>query len=424
MSARILNLAPAPPVAVRAAGAWIEAADGRRWLDCTSGSATCNLGHGHPRVIAAARAQLERLVHVGGAADHDGLAPLAAALAGVAPGGVTRFAFATTGGEAVELALRLARASAGRPLAVAFRGGFHGRTLGARAASTSRARLRTGLVGEGVRSAPFPRPFEWRVDDAEAADRALAGLDELHRHEVPPEETACYLVEPVQGQGGCHPAGRRFLAGLRERADRHGALLVLDEVQTGLGRTGDWFAAGRYGVRPDVLCLGKALGCGFPLSAVGASPGLMERLAGDGAVSTFGGGPMACAAALAGLEVMREEDLPARARALGARAEAGLRELADEFPAAADVRGLGLMLGLELADPSTRAARPDLAAAVCAGARERGVLLGRSGPEANVIRVLPPLTMADDELDLALEAVGEALRAAGGGRAGRHLAVA
>ena len=264
MSARILNLAPAPPVAVRAAGAWIEAADGRRWLDCTSGSATCNLGHGHPRVIAAARAQLERLVHVGGAADHDGLAPLAAALAGVAPRGVTRFAFATTGGEAVELALRLARASAGRPLAVAFRGGFHGRTLGARAASTSRARLRTGLVGEGVRSAPFPRPFEWRVDDAEAADRALAGLDELHRHEVPPEETACYLVEPVQGQGGCHPAGRRFLAGLRERADRHGALLVLDEVQTGLGRTGDWFAAGRYGVRPDVLCLGKALGVRLP----------------------------------------------------------------------------------------------------------------------------------------------------------------
>jgi 4-aminobutyrate aminotransferase len=425
MNVRTPSLEPAPPVAARAEGAWIEAVDGRSYLDCTSGRATCNLGHGHPRVLAAARAQLERLVHAGGVVRHEAGDELAARLAGVAPEGIGDFVFATTGGEAVELALRLARVATGRPAVVAFRGGFHGLTRGARAAGTARSALGAGLLGDAVRVARFPRPFEWRVDAAEAADRALAGLDELHRHEVPPEETACYLVEPVQGAGGCHPAGGRFLAGLRDRADRHGALLVLDEVQTGFGRTGDWFAALRYDVRPDIVAMGKALGAGFPLSAIGAAPGLIGRLPPNAAGSTFGGSPLACAAAVAGLRALEDEDLIARARELGARATARLREVADAVPALGDVRGLGLMLGLEVADPESRAPRPDLAAETCARALEAGVILVRSGPERNVIRLLPPLVITDAELELALDAIESALRSAtGAARARLRLAVA
>src|SRR5262245_23738029 len=192
MSVRILTPFPRAPVAARAEGPWIHAVDGRTYLDFTSGRATCNLGHGHPRVLAAARAQLERLVHAGGVVRHEASEELAAGLARVAPAGIRDFVFATTGGEAVEIALRLARTATGRPAVVAFRGGFHGQTRGARAAGTARAVLGAGLIADAVRVAPFPRPYEWGLDAGAAADRALEGLDDLHRHDVPAGETACY----------------------------------------------------------------------------------------------------------------------------------------------------------------------------------------------------------------------------------------
>ncbi len=252
--------------AVRGDGSWIEAADGRRYLDMAAGIATCNLGHSHPAVLAAVTDQMARLIHLGGVCGHAPQRNLAERLADITPTRIERFLFSTTGSEANEAALRLARGATGRPGAVCFRGSFHGRTQGALAATTSKAAFRLGLGAGNVHVAPFPRPEDLGVSADEAAEHALRELDLLHRHQLSPEETACYMIEPVQGHGGCHPAGRAFLEGLRERADAYGALLVFDEIQTGFGRTGDWFASGTYGVEPDLMTMAKAIGAGFPLS--------------------------------------------------------------------------------------------------------------------------------------------------------------
>jgi 4-aminobutyrate aminotransferase len=388
--------------AVRGQGAWIESADGRAYLDLAAGIATCNLGHSHPAVIAAVLDQMERVIHLGGVCGHAPQRDLAARLDGIAPQGIDRFLFSTTGSEANEVALRLARTATGRPGVVCFRGSFHGRTAGALAATTSKAAFRMGLGAGGAHVAPFPRPDELGLPEEEAALHALAELDQLHRHQLAPEETACYMIEPVQGHGGCHPAGRRFLEGLRERADAHGALLVFDEIQTGFGRTGDWFAAGRYGVDPDVMTMAKALGGGFPLSAIGARVEVMATMRAGDHGSTFGGNPVSCAAALAGIDAMEAEGLPEHARILGGRAMDRLAAL-DARHRGLRVRGLGLMIGIEVVSPDDLEPRPDLAESIRRRALEEGVLVICSGPEANVIRVLPPLVITDSELDRALD---------------------
>lgn len=390
--------------AVRGKGAWIEATDGRMYLDLAAGVATCNLGHSHPAVIEAVLRQMEQVIHLGGVCGHARMYELAERLAGIVPPGIDRFLFATTGSEANEVALRLARTATGRPGVVCFRGSFHGRTQGALAATTSKAAFRLGLGSGGAHVAPFPRPDELGMSPDDAAAHALAELDQLHRHQLAPEEAACYVIEPVQGHGGCHPAGEPFLRGLRERADRHGVLLVFDEIQTGFGRTGDWFAAQTYGVRPDVITMAKAIAGGFPLSAIGARAEVMSTIRAGDHGSTFGGNPVSCAAALAGIDAMEAEDLPAHARVLGARALARLGELALRHPQMR-VRGLGLMIGVEVVAVSDGAPRPDLAEAIVRRARDEGVLLIRSGPEANVIRILPPLVITDDELGLALDVI-------------------
>jgi 4-aminobutyrate aminotransferase len=396
--------------AVRGQGAWIEASDGRMYLDMAAGVATCNLGHSHPAVIEAVLRQMKQVIHLGGVCGHDPMYDLAERLAAIAPPGIDRFLFATTGSEANEAALRLARGATGRPGVVCFRGSFHGRTQGALSLTTSKAAFRMGLGAGGAHVAPFPRPEELRMSPQEAAAHSLAELDQLHRHQLAPEETACYMIEPVQGQGGCHPAGAEFLRGLRERADAHGVLLIFDEIQTGFGRTGDWFAAGTYGVAPDVMTMAKALGGGFPLSAVGARAAVMSTAKPGDHGSTFGGNPVSCAAAIAGIDAMEAEDLPAHARILGRRAIQRLGQIAVNHPELR-VRGLGLMIGIEVVDVPSGAPRQDLAQALEAHAREEGVLVIRSGPEGNVIRLLPPLVITDDELELALDVIEAAANA-------------
>ena len=268
-----------------------------------------------------------------------------------------------------------------------------------------------GLGAGGAHVAPFPRPDELGVSADEAADHALAELDQLHRHQLAPEETACYMIEPVQGHGGCHPAGRRFLQGLRERADAHGALLIFDEIQTGFGRTGDWFAARTYGVSPDVMTMAKALGGGFPLSSIGARADLMAAVKAGDHGSTFGGNPVSCAAALAGIDAMDAEGLPEHARILGERAMRRLTTLQARHRALR-VRGLGLMIGIEVVGPDGSEPRPDLAEAIRTRGLAEGVLVICSGPEANVIRILPPLVITDSELDRALDVIEAAADAA------------
>jgi 4-aminobutyrate aminotransferase len=245
------------------------------------------------------------------------------------------------------------------------------------------------------------------LTEDEAAEHALRELDLLHRHQLSPGETACYMIEPVQGHGGCLPAGRRFLEGLRERADAHGALLVFDEIQTGFGRTGDWFAAGTYGVQPDVMTMAKAIGAGFPLSAIGARQDVMTTVGPGDHGSTFGGNPVSCAAALAGIDAMEAEGLPAHARLLGAGAMERLVRLTERHPQLR-VRGLGLMIGVEVVDGTRITACAEVAAAIQQTALAAGVLLITSGPEANVIRILPPLVITDDELAHGLDVLEQA----------------
>jgi 4-aminobutyrate aminotransferase len=400
--------------AVRGDGAWVEAADGRRYLDMAAGIATCNLGHSHPAVMAAVHEQLGRLVHLGGVCGHAPQRLLAERLAEITPGRIEQFLFSTTGSEANEAALRVARAATARPGVVAFRGSFHGRTQGALAATTSKAAFRHGVGAGDVHVAPFPRPDELGVGEDQAADIALHELDMLHRHQLSPDDTACYVIEPVQGHGGCHPAGRRFLEGLRERADAHGALLVFDEIQTGFGRTGAWFAAGTYGVEPDVMTMAKAIGGGFPLSAIGARADVMAAVRPGDHGSTFGGNPVSCAAALAGIDAMCAEALHEQAGRLGAAAMDRLLTVAERHPQLR-VRGLGLMIGAELADRDRREPLPALAAEVLRRARADGVLLIASGPDANVIRILPPLVITDRELTLGLDVIERALDGATAG---------
>ena len=393
--------------AVRGDGAWIEATDGRRYLDMAAGIATCNLGHSHPAVMAAVHEQLQALVHLGGVCGHAPQRELAERLSAITPSRIEQFVFSTTGSEANEVALRLARLATGRTGVVAFRGSFHGRTQGALAATTSKAAFRHGVAAGDVHVAPFPRPDELGLSEDEAAVLALRELDLLHKHQLGPSETACYVIEPVQGHGGCHPSGGRFLQGLRERADSFGALLVFDEIQTGFGRTGDWFAAGTYDVEPDVMCMAKAIGAGFPLSAVGARRDVMSVLAPGDHGSTFGGNPVSCAAAVAGIEAMRAERLPEHAGHLGRAAIERLAAVGGRHPELR-VRGLGLMIGIEVVDPATRAPLPGPAAEIQRRALDDSVLLITSGPEANVIRVLPPLVITDRELEHGLDVIGSA----------------
>ena len=393
---------------VRGDGCHIVTSDGRRLLDLTSGMATLNLGHGHPEILQALSLQAAELMHAGGAYAHGPIAALAERLAAIVPAGISSFCFASSGSEAVEGALRVARAATGRTGVVAFRGGYHGRTLGAAACTTSQPRPATQPDVAAVAVASFPRPGEWNMDPADAADLALADLDALHRDRLTPTETACYVVEPIQGHGGCHPAGRHFLEGLRERADRHGALLVFDEVQTGLGRAGDWTAAAVYGVTPDVIALGKALGGGLPLSAFGAAPQVMAALGDGGHGSTFGGSPLSCAVGLEALRISERDGLPARAALLGERAYKRLGDLVRRHPNLGELRGVGLMLGLTVLDPGTMAPRGDLALDLALALEDEGVYALCSGPEGSVLRLLPPLTISDTEWAYALEAVERA----------------
>lgn len=396
----------------KASGLWVSDADGNRWADFACGTAVTNLGHNHPAVVDAAHRQLDKVIHSGGVFRYDTLVEAAERLVEVTPGGIEKFGFANSGSEAVEAAVKLARKTTGRPGVVVFQGGFHGRTMGAVTYTTSSARYREGyepLVG-GVYVAPFPHPYRWGMSDEDATDLALDRLALLFRHEILPTQVAALLVEPVQGEGGYYPAPGPFLAALREICDRHGIRLVYDEVQTGFGRTAEWFATDHFAVEPDIIALGKGIANGLPLSAYGASTRLMDSWERGSHGTTFGGNPVACAAALAVMDTLPA--LLPHARSLAEQAVRRLETMRRAHPTIGSVRHLGLMIGIELvADPETR--RPDSAAFAflqdyCLA---RGLILVDCGPDGSIIRFIPPLVTTAEELDWALDLVGEGLTA-------------
>ncbi|MFD4655583.1 aspartate aminotransferase family protein [Kitasatospora sp. NPDC058444] len=411
-----------PVVAVRGEGLHLYDADGRRHLDFTSGVGVTSTGHCHPKVVEAVREQAGRLIHGQYTTVlHDQLLTLTERLGEVLPRGLDSLFYATAGTEAVEAALRLARHATGRQNVIVFEGSFHGRTMGAASLTTAGTRFRAGIgpLMPGVAVAPFPAAFRLGLSEDEAVAHALRGLDEVLATVSAPAETAAMFVEPVLGEGGYVPAPPGFLAGLRERADRHGILLVVDEVQTGFGRTGRFWAHEHEsahphgaGFRPDVLITAKGLASGFPLSAIAAPAELMGRAWPGSQGGTYGGNPVACAAALATLDVLREERLVENAAEQGARLLAGLRAVAAGTPGIADVRGLGLMAASEFCHPDGTP-DPDAARRAQQAAAEHGLLLLLCGIHLNVVRMIPALVVTAEQIDEGLELWAKAVSAGG-----------
>ncbi|MPZ83222.1 MAG: aminotransferase class III-fold pyridoxal phosphate-dependent enzyme [Actinophytocola sp.] len=402
-----------PVLAERGEGVYLFDEDGRRYLDFTAGIGVTSTGHCHPRVVAAVQEQAAKLIHGQYTTVlHRPLLTLSERLGEVLPSGLDTLFYVNSGSEAVEAALRLSRHATGRANVVVFHGSFHGRTIGAASMTTSATKFRAGfapLMG-GVVVAPFPTAYRYGWSEQEATRFALRELDYVLATLTAPAETAAFFVEPVLGEGGYVPANTEFMQGLRERADRHGILLVADEVQTGFGRTGRFWGHDHFDVRPDVVITAKGLASGFPLSAIAAPRELMAKAWPGSQGGTYGGNAVACAAALATLDVVRSEGLVENADAMGARLREGLSKAAADVPAIGDVRGLGLMLGNEFVD---RDGTPDpaTAARVQQAAVAAGLLLLTCGPAGNVVRMIPPLVVTAEQIDDGLALWREALAA-------------
>lgn len=390
----------AHPVFVdRAENALLWDVAGRRFVDFAGGIAVLNTGHRHPRVIEAARAQLDRVTHACfQVTGYEPYIALCERLNALAPGpGPNKTLLMTTGAEAVENAVKIARAATGRPAVISFGGGFHGRTLMALALTGKVDPYKAGFgpFPADVFHAPFPNALH-----GTSVEESLEGLQALFKCDVEPARVAAILFEPVQGEGGFHVAPPEFVRRLRELCDRHGILLVADEIQCGAGRTGRMFAMEHYGVAADITTLAKSLAGGFPLSAVIGRAQVMDASPPGGLGGTYAGNPVACAAALAVLEVFEQEGVFARAEALGARLRSRLDVLAVRHPAIADVRGLGAMIAFELCedgDPAKPA--PEMTKRLIARARELGLILLSCGVYGNVVRILVPITAEDAVVD-------------------------
>jgi 4-aminobutyrate aminotransferase len=405
--------------AVRAEGAYLYTADGHRYLDFTSGIAVTNLGHGHPRVLAAARDQMEKFSHSAvGITLHEPLLRLSQALSEVMPEGMEMFFFGNSGAEAVEGALKLARYVTGRPGIIAFEGSFHGRSYGAASVTAVKSKYRrhyTPFV-PGVHFAPYAYPYRCPLGESDEAvlEWSMSGLQKIFDRLIPPDEVAAILVEPVQGEGGyvVPPAG--FLPTLRQICDRYGILLILDEVQTGFGRTGQMFAAQTFSVRPDIMAVAKGIANGFPLSATVASQELMSQWLPGSHGTTFGGNPIACAAALAVLDVIREENLLENTRKMGSRLLDGFNNLKTRFASIGDARGVGLMIALEMIIPGNdKTPDGEKGMTVLNNCLERGLLAYMAGLQGQVIRFIPPLNVTELQVDDALNILEDSLAASG-----------
>ena len=396
---------------VSAEGAWVTDVEGEKYLDFACGISVVNAGHNHPAIVAAARDQLDRVWHAGGAFRYDSLVTAAEKVLSVTPPSIDRIFFMNSGAEAVEASMKMARKVTGRQGIVTFRGGFHGRTMGSVTYTTSKAKYREGYhpLLPSTFVTPFPHPYRWGMTEDEATDHALMELELKLKHEVTPHEIAAFLIEPQQGEDGYYPAPKRFMQRLRELATEHGILLVFDEIQSGFGRTGKWFASEHYGLEPDVLVLGKAIANGLPLSAVAARDDLLSKWAAGSHGTTFGGNPVACAAAAATVDVLAGM-IPGVA-GHSEHAFKRFREMQKKHPTIGDVRGLGLMIGIELVKPGGNKPDPDAVIFLAAHAREHRLLILDCGPDANVIRFIPPLSVSRAELDQGIDILEGAIAA-------------
>ena len=392
----------------RAENATLWDVDGRQYTDFAAGIAVLNTGHRHPKVMAAVQAQLERFTHTAyQIVPYESVVSLAERINALAPvAGPAKTAFFTTGAEAVENAIKIARAHTGRPGVISFAGGFHGRTLMGMALTGKVAPYKIGFgpFPSDIYHVPFPSELHGiSVDDS------MAAIERLFKADIEAQRVAAIILEPVQGEGGFYFAPDELMVRLRELCDRHGIVLIFDEVQTGFGRTGKLFAGEHYSVKPDLVTMAKSLAGGMPLSGVCGSAAIMDAPAPGGLGGTYAGNPLAVAAAHAVLDVIQEENLLVRSNGLGQRLRDHLSALGKQFSCIAEVRGPGSMVAVEFFDPETQAPSPEITAAVLKHALSKGVLLLSCGLYGNVIRFLYPLTIPDAQFDAALQVIGDAI---------------
>jgi 4-aminobutyrate aminotransferase len=403
-------------VVERGEGVYLYDGEGKAYLDFTCGIGVTNTGHCHPKVVRAVQEQAARLLHGQvNIVHHEPLLELVEELGGIVPNSLDGFFFSNSGAEAVEGALKLARAATGRPNVIVFQGSFHGRTVGTMSLTTSKTIYRAGYqpLMPGVFVAPFPYAYRYGWDPDLARDWCLKELEYLLQTQTAPQETAALLVEPVLGEGGYVVPPDGFLQGLRAICDEHGILLILDEIQSGFGRTGKWFALEHFAVEPDILVIAKGLASGLPLSGVIARRELMEKWNPGSHGGTYGGNAVACAAAVATIRAIRDEGMLENAATRGAQLMAGLGQLREENERIGDVRGLGLMIGVEFTAADGSPDKPT-AKAVVHHCLDEKLLLLTCGPWDNTVRFIPPLMIGREEIGKGLEIFGRALRQAAG----------
>ena len=401
-----------PIQAERAEGCYIYSVDGKKYLDFTCGIGVTNTGHCHPKVVAAIREQAGLFLHAqANIVVHKPMLQLIEELRKVVPPSIDGFFFSNSGAEALEGAVKLVRAATGKPNIIVFAGSFHGRTAGTLALTTSKTIYRSGFqpLPSGVFVSPYPYAYKLGMTEAQATDYCLAALEELLLSQTSPAETAAILMEPVLGEGGYVVPPVAFMKGLRELCNKNGILLIFDEVQSGFGRTGKWFAQEHFGVVPDIMTVAKGIASGLPLSGVFSRLELMKKWQTGSHGGTYGGNAVACATGVATIRAMRDEDMPGNAAQRGIQLTTGLRKLQEEYPTIGDVRGLGLMIGTEFTVKG-KPADKSITKAVIHACEERGLLLLSCGTYDNVIRWIPPLMVNEAQINEALNIFRESLK--------------
>lgn len=400
---------------VKEEGCYYYGADGKKYLDFTSGIAVTNTGHRHPKVVQAIKDAADQLIHgPSGVIMYESILKLSERLAEVLPGDLGCFFFANSGTEAVEGALKLAKFVTQRPYIISFTGCFHGRSMGSLSVTTSKSKYRKFLQPSHL---TYQIPYANVKEVPEGEDPETYCVTQLEKdfanlfkHQVTPEEVAAVILEPILGEGGYIVPPKAWVKKIREICDQHGILLIFDEVQTGFGRTGEWFAAQYFDVVPDIMAIAKGIASGLPLSATVASKELMKQWPMGTHGTTFGGNPIACAVALTTLDIIQEENLVENSRVMGAYAREQLLQLKEKYPIIRDIRSAGLMIGIEIADPATGQPSGKAVKKILDYALEEGVLFYLCGNEGEVIRMIPPLTITKEQIDEGLQMLERAIQ--------------
>ncbi|MCC6500337.1 MAG: aminotransferase class III-fold pyridoxal phosphate-dependent enzyme [Anaerolineales bacterium] len=401
-------------VAERAEGSYIYTDDGRKLLDFTSGIGVTNTGHCHPKVVEAIREQAGNFIHAqANIVIHKPMLQLIEELRKIAPPSIDSFYFANSGAEALENAVKIAKVVTGRPNVIVFNGSFHGRTHATMSLTTSKTIYRAGFAPlmAGVYVAPFPYAYALNMTEEQASQYCLEQLEYLLASQTAPKETAAILIESVLGEGGYVVPPASFMKGLREICDKQGIMLIFDEVQSGFGRTGKWFALEHFDVIPDIITAAKGIASGMPLSGVFTRTEIMKKVETGSIGGTYGGNAIACAAGVASIRAMRDEKMLENAAEKGVQLMTGLRKLQEEYSQIGDVRGKGLMVATEFSLNGDRAKEKKLVKDVIHAAEEKGMLLLSCGTYDNTVRWIPPLNVTAEQVSDGLRIFGEALGA-------------